>query len=238
MPTQRRVPASAIVGKSAGALSLLRCAGSDEGSEMRQTHETARYTRRRRRRRKFGYCRGQFLNFRNELLNLHDFTSRFRNELLTPQRAISNAPNFTVRGQTIMAKQTAPREAAMAKQTAPREAAVSPSSGRFQVVCGGGTGRPGAVSDPVYTGRCVAVRANTARGCPQAPLTAEKPPSYSPAHRRPAHSHHPACTTQLRGSQRITRKRTSCPRDGPQPSSAAACEAGRAVLGLMPRSSR
>lgn len=82
MPTQRRVPASAIVGKSAGALSLLRCAGSDEGSEMRQTHETARYTRRRRRRRKFGYCRGQFLNFRNELLNLHDFTSRFRNELL------------------------------------------------------------------------------------------------------------------------------------------------------------
>jgi hypothetical protein len=44
--------------------------------------------------------------------------------------------------------------------------------------------------------------------------------------------------TKLRGSQRITRKRTSCPRDGPQPSSAAACEAGRAVLGLTPRSSR
>ena len=52
-------------------------------------------TRRRRRRRKIGCCR-QFLNFRNELLDLHDFTSRFRNELLTPQRAISNAPNFTV----------------------------------------------------------------------------------------------------------------------------------------------
>ena len=102
----------------------------------------------------------------------------------------------------------------------------------------GGTGRPGAVSDPVYTGRCVAVRANTARGCPQAPLTAEKPPSYSPAHRRPTHSRRPAYTTKLRGSQRITRKRTSCPRDGPQPSSAAACEAGRAVLGLTPRSSR
>ena len=45
-------------------------------------------------------------------------------------------------------------------------------------------------------------------------------------------------TTKLRGSQRITRKRTSCPRDGPQPSSAAACEAGRAVLGLTLRSSR
>ena len=102
----------------------------------------------------------------------------------------------------------------------------------------GGTGRPGAVSDPVYTGRCVAVRANTARGCPQAPLTAEKPPSYSPAHRRPTHSRRPAYTTKLRGSRRITRKRTSCPRDGPQPSSAAACEAGRAVLGLTPRSSR
>ncbi len=102
----------------------------------------------------------------------------------------------------------------------------------------GGTGRPGAVSDPVYTGRCVAVRANTARGCPQAPLTAEKPPSYSPAHRRPTHSRRPAYTTKLRGSQRITRKRTSCPRDGPQPSSAAACEAGRAVLGLTLRSSR
>ena len=103
----------------------------------------------------------------------------------------------------------------------------------------GGTGRPGAVSDPVYTGRCVAVRANTARGCPQAPLTAEKPPSYSPAaHRRPTHSRRPAYTTKLPRSQRITRKRTSCPRDGPQPSSAAACEAGRAVLGLTPRSSR
>ena len=103
----------------------------------------------------------------------------------------------------------------------------------------GGTGRPGAVSDPVYTGRCVAVRANTARGCPQAPLTAEKPPSYSPAaHRRPTHSRRPAYTTKLRGNRRITRKRTSCPRDGPQPSSAAACEAGRAVLGLTLRSSR
>jgi len=135
-------------------------------------------------------------------------------------------PRNSIRGQTIMAK-----------QTAPLEAAVSPSSGRFQVVCGG-TGRPGAVSDPVYTGRCVAVRANTARGCPQAPLTAEKPPSYSPAHRRPTHSRRPAYTTKLRGSQRITRKRTSCPRDGPQPSSAAACEAGRAVLGLTLRSSR
>ena len=32
-------------------------------------------------------------------------------------------------------------------------------------------------------------------------------------------------TTKLRGSQRITRKRTSCPRDGPQPSPAAACDA-------------
>jgi hypothetical protein len=60
----------------------------------------------------------------------------------------------------------------------------------------GGTGRPGAVSDPVYTGRCVAVRANTARGCPQAPLTAEKPPSYSPAHRRPTHSRRPAYTDE------------------------------------------
>ena len=70
----------------------------------------------------------------------------------------------------------------------------------------GGTGRPGAVSDPVYTGRCVAVRANTARGCPQAPLTAEKPPSYSPApHRRPTHSRRPAYTTKLPRSQRITR---------------------------------
>ena len=36
-------------------------------------------------------------------------------------------PRNSIRGQTIMAK-----------QTAPREAAVSPSSGRFQVVCGGG----------------------------------------------------------------------------------------------------
>ena len=100
-------------------------------------------------------------------------------------------PRNSIRGQTIMAK-----------QTAPREAAVSPSSGRFQVVCGGGTGRPGAVSDPVYTGRCVAVRANTARGCPQAPLTAEKPPSYSPAaHRRPTHSRHSAYFTKLRGSR-------------------------------------
>ena len=35
-------------------------------------------------------------------------------------------PRNSIRGQTIMAK-----------QTAPREAAVSPSSGRFQVVCGG-----------------------------------------------------------------------------------------------------
>ena len=36
-------------------------------------------------------------------------------------------PRNSIRGQTIMAK-----------QTTPREAAVSPSSGRFQVVCGGG----------------------------------------------------------------------------------------------------
>ena len=36
-------------------------------------------------------------------------------------------PRNSIRGQRIMAK-----------QTAPREAAVSPSSGRFQVVCGGG----------------------------------------------------------------------------------------------------
>ena len=43
----------------------------------------------------FGCCR-QFLNFRNELLNLHDFTSRFRNELLTPQRPISKTAYFTV----------------------------------------------------------------------------------------------------------------------------------------------
>ena len=110
----------------------------------------------------------------------------------------------------------------------------------------GRLGGPDGVGDALvqcptqwYTGRCVAVRANTARGCPQAPLTAEKPPSYSPAaHRRPTHSRRPAYTTKLRGSRRITRKRTSCPRDGPQPSSAAACEAGRAVLGLTPRSSR
>ena len=64
-------------------------------SRPRNSRNGTIHTRRRRRQRKFGCCR-QFLNFRNELLNLHDFTSRFRNELLTPQRAISNAPNFTV----------------------------------------------------------------------------------------------------------------------------------------------
>ena len=40
-------------------------------------------------------------------------------------------PRNSIRGQTIMAK-----------QTAPREAAVSPSSVRFQVVCGGGPDAP------------------------------------------------------------------------------------------------
>ena len=64
-------------------------------SRPRNSRNGTIHTRRRRRQRKFGCCR-QFLNFRNELLNLHDFTSHFRNELLTPQRAISNAPNFTV----------------------------------------------------------------------------------------------------------------------------------------------
>ena len=137
-------------------------------------------------------------------------------------------PRNSIRGQTIMAK-----------QTAPREAAVSPSSGRFQVVCGGGPDAPWCGVRPSVhwqmRGRPIQHRA----GLPPAPLTAEKPPSYSPAaHRRPTHSRRPAYTTKLRGSQRITRKRTSCPRDGPQPSSAAACEAGRAVLGLTPRSSR
>ena len=70
-------------------------------SPPRNSRNGTIHTRRRRRQRKFGCCR-QFLNFRNELLNLHDFTSHFRNELLTPQRAISNAPNFTVHYATAL----------------------------------------------------------------------------------------------------------------------------------------
>ena len=70
-------------------------------SRPRNSRNGTIHTRRRRRQRKFGCCR-QFLNFRNELLNLHDFTSHFRNELLTPQRAISNAPNFTVRSKAVL----------------------------------------------------------------------------------------------------------------------------------------
>ena len=94
----RRCPSSAIISVRQKHSLLPGCCDALDPSEMTNSRETARYThaaRRRRRRRKFGCCR-QFLNFRNELLDLHDFTSRFRNELLTPQRAISNAPNFTV----------------------------------------------------------------------------------------------------------------------------------------------
>ena len=69
----------------------------------------------------------------------------------------------------------------------------------------------------------------TSRGAASAPRRAmavkEAPPAWQPAHRHPAHSRRPAYTTKLRGSRRITRKRTSCPRDGPQPSPAAACDA-------------
>jgi len=136
-------------------------------------------------------------------------------------------PRNSIRGQTIMAK-----------QTAPREAAVSPSSGRFQVVCGGG---------PDALVRCP-TQCTLADAWPSEPT----PRGAAPRRRSPPRSHRRIrlltaarltaaarpTRTKLRGSQRITRKRTSCPRDGPQPSSAAACEAGRAVLGLTLRSSR
>ena len=137
-------------------------------------------------------------------------------------------PTNSIRGQTIMAK-----------QTAPREAAVSPSSGRFpEVVCGGG---------PDALVRCP-TQCTLADAWPSEPT----PRGAAPRRRSPPRSHRRIrlltaarltaaarpTRTKLRGSQRITRKRTSCPRDGPQPSSAAACEAGRAVLGLTLRSSR
>ena len=137
-------------------------------------------------------------------------------------------PRNSIRGQTIMAK-----------QTAPREAAVSPSSGRFQVVCGGG---------PDALVRCP-TQCTLADAWPSEPT----PRGAAPRRRSPPRSHRrirllltaARLTAVTRPTSRncaaagcITRKRTSCPRDGPQPSSAAACEAGRAVLGLTLRSSR
>ena len=104
----------------------------------------------------------------------------------------------------------------------------------------GGTGRgrgrpaPGAVSDPVVhwqmRGRPSQHRARLPPGAAHrreaTVVFACSPPPGSQLHdetaRQPAHHS----------------KTNELPRDGPQPSSAAACEAGRAVLGLTLRSSR
>jgi len=136
-------------------------------------------------------------------------------------------PRNSIRGQTIMAK-----------QTAPLEAAVSPSSGRFQVVCGGDRtpwcgvrpsvhwqmrGRPSQHRAGLPPGAAHRREATVVFACCSPPPDSQPPPGlHDETARQPAHHS----------------KTNELPRDGPQPSSAAACEAGRAVLGLTLRSSR